>query len=176
MVGREGTRGMRGGSRGYCPCHHWCWRSRCPCHPCSHCSCCTCSHCPHSRCCCCCWPAPTCSLLLVLICTCRPSFARAGLRLHWPGPLLMAPCLLLSVATHLALCHCRSCRCHQWCCRCCHCCCHCAYGLVVSPVHVHLPCACPSLCGTLPVTEQLVIYCLFCDYLSILDSTYLQSK
>ena len=126
----------------------------------------------HSR--CCCWPAPTCLLLLAIICTSHPSFACAGLRLHWPGPLSMAPCLLLSVAMHLALCRCCSCRRRQWCCRRCHCRCRCAYGLVVSPVRVRLPC--PSLCGTLPVTEQLVIYCLFCTYLSILDSTYLQSK
>ena len=95
MVGREGTRGTRGGSGGYCPCRRWRWRSRCPCHPCSRCSCCTCSRCPR--------PLPLPLLLLAcphsfvtprdrlylppLIRSCRPLFALA-----WPaldGPLFV---------------------------------------------------------------------------------------
>ena len=34
------------------------------------------------------------------------------------------------------------------CCCCCCCRCHCTYTLTGSLVHVRLPCACPSLCGT----------------------------
>jgi hypothetical protein len=61
------------------------------------------------------------------------------------------------------------------CCCCCGCGCRCAYASL-APWFV---CARPVLvflCGTLPVTEQLVFYCSFCTYLSMLDSIYLQNK
>jgi hypothetical protein len=61
------------------------------------------------------------------------------------------------------------------CCRCrCRCCC--AYAFAGFLVRVRQPRTCLPLCGTLPVTEQLAFYYVFCTYLSILDSIYLQNK
>ena len=97
-------------------------------------------------------------------CTCSPSFVPSLVFICTPSDSFVAlalcsfvrharsyPTLPLYLLTLVrpspvlaSYCHC--------CCRC-RCCCRCAYALAGSLVRVRPPCACPSVCGTSPVTE-----------------------